>query len=237
MDPNRFCSDSQSRISYLSSAILFAANNGHLNLLEALVDIGANIEDRSNNWKTPLNWAATWGHFPCVKYLVGAGANISSYDAKGVTPLMAATQKGDIEIVQFLLDQGADPLTKNIFNGTALSIARVKNDTQLISILEPYYPEEEETSPYVIAFHLLKAELIKLSEVLVQESTRIWKDVQFYYGLAQAEVELRWARYQQQQQAGSSFADEKKVSNGEESSCTEEHCPPISKREHESDEF
>ncbi len=221
--------------SYSTSAILFAANNGHLNLLEALVDIGANIEDRSNNWKTPLNWAATWGHFPCVKYLVGAGANISTYDAKGVTPLMAATQKGDVEIVQFLLDQGADPLTKNIFNGTALSIARVKNDTQLISILEPYYPEDEETSPYVIAFYLLKTELIKLSEVVGQESTRIWKDVLFYSGMVRAEVELRWARYRQQQ-AGSSVP-KTKVSNEGDGSCTEEHCLPISKREHESDEF
>lgn len=220
---------------HFTSAILFAANNGHLDLLKALVDVGANIEDRSNNWKTPLNWAATWGHFSCVKYLVSAGANISSYDAKGVTPLMAATQKGDIEIVQYLLDQGADPVVKNVFNGTALSIARIQNNTQLISLLEPYYPEDEETSPYVIAFHLLKAELIKLSEVLVQESTRIWKDVLVYSGVVQREIMQRWEQYQQQTTTSTHSS-----SSSESSSCANGVCAGAqsgSKLEHETDEF
>lgn len=216
------------------SAILFAANNGHLDLLKALVEVGANIEDRSNNWKTPLNWAATWGHFPCVKYLVDVGANISSYDAKGVTPLMAATQKGDVEIVKYLLDQGANPVVKNVFNGTALSIARIQNNTQLISLLEPYYPDDEETSPYVIAFQMLKAELIKLSEVVVQETSRIWKDVLVYYAVGQQEVLQRWERYQQQATAPA------RNSVGESSNCASGECAggqSSSKHEHETDEF
>lgn len=216
------------------SAILFAANNGHLDLLKALVQVGANIEDRSNNWKTPLNWAATWGHLSCVKYLVSAGANISTYDAKGVTPLMAATQKGDVEIVQYLLDQGADPVVKNVFNGTALSIARIQNNTQLISLLEPYYPEDEETSPYVIAFHLLKAEAIKLSEVVVQECARIWKDVLAYSATAQEEVRRRWERYQKDAAAPAH------AGTGEPGSCATGECPCDGgerKHEHEMDEF
>lgn len=166
---------------------------------------------------------------------MGAGANISTYDAKGVTPLMAATQKEDVEIVQFLLDEGANPLTKNIFNGTALSIARIKNNTQLISILEPYYPEEEETSPYVIAFQLLKSELVKLSEVLVQESTRVWKEMQFYFSLAKAEAESRWAQFQQQSAVASN--EKPGSSKSGEDTCTKGSCPPASKHEHESDEF
>lgn len=221
----------------LNSAILFAANNGHRDLLEALVDIGANIEDRSNNWKTPLNWAATWGHFPCVKYLVSAGANISTYDAKGVTPLMAAVQKGDVEIVQYLLDQGANPVTKNVFNGTALSIARIQNNTQLIGLLEPYYPEDEETSPYVIAFNMLKVELTKLGAVLVQESTRIYKDAQLYFALGTEQLQQRWETYQRQTSSTAGNADRSTSSSscsvgGE---CSQE--PVSGKREHETDEF
>lgn len=208
------------------SAILFAANNGHLDLLKALVDVGANIEDRSNNWKTPLNWAATWGHLSCVEYLVSAGANISSYDVKGITPLMAATQKGSIDIVEFLLDHGADPLTKNVFNGTALSIAQIQNNTQLISLLEPYYPEEEETNPYVIAYYILKAEATKLAEVIVQESTRIWADAQVFYTMAVKEVQQRLEQYQAAPQAGATCGAD---------GCAHEQSSNT--REHETDEF
>lgn len=162
--------------------------------MEALVDVGANFEDRSNNWKTPLNWAAHWGHYPCVEYLVGIGANVSSYDTKGITPLMAATMNGNARVVQFLLDHGANPLTKNVFNGTALSIAKIQNNTELISILEPYYPEEPESSPYVIMYNIIKVEVLKLSEVLVKETLRLSKDAVIYAEIFKEELTLQWAK-------------------------------------------
>lgn len=158
------------------------------------MDVGANFEDRSNNWKTPLNWAAHWGHYSCVEYLVGIGANVSSYDTKGITPLMAAAMNGNARVVQFLLDHGANPLTKNVFNGTALSIAKIQNNTELISILEPYYPEEPDNSPYVIVYDIIKVELVKFGEVLMKESQRLAKDAVIYAQILREELSLQWAQ-------------------------------------------
>jgi hypothetical protein len=180
------------------SAIIFAANNGHVQLLRALVEVGANIEDRSNNWRTPLNWASHWGHYDCVEYLVNVGANVSTFDSKGMTPLMAATLNGNPRIVQLLLDHGADPLAKNVYNGTALSIARVQNNTVLISLLEPYYPaEEEEPSPYAIMYDIILVELGKLFDILQRESIRLYGEAVVGAKYLAAEVHRRWEELQQ----------------------------------------
>jgi len=162
---------------YGVSAIIFAANNGHLDLLEALVDIGADIEDRSNNWRTPLLWSSFWGHYECVEYLVDVGANISAFDTEGMTALQLATKNGNAKVVQFLLDSGADPLARNAFNGTALTIARIQNNTLLLSILEPYYPPDPETNPYLIMLQIIRREAVILSVVFVAEVERIYTNV------------------------------------------------------------
>eukprot|EP00428_Durinskia_dybowskii_P065195 CAMPEP_0170373308 /NCGR_PEP_ID=MMETSP0117_2-20130122/10003_1 /TAXON_ID=400756 /ORGANISM="Durinskia baltica, Strain CSIRO CS-38" /LENGTH=280 /DNA_ID=CAMNT_0010628197 /DNA_START=100 /DNA_END=942 /DNA_ORIENTATION=+ len=193
---------------YGVSAIIFAANNGHRDLVKALVEVGANIEDRSNNWKTPLNWAAHWGHYDCVEYLVGAGANISTFDSKGMTPLMSATYNGNARIVQFLLDKGANPLTKNVYNGTALTIARVKNNTMLISILEPYFPPETESSPYIIMYDHIVTGFEKVISVILNEGTRFYADMQPHLELLQGEVNKAWGRISAQRTASAEVEHE-----------------------------
>jgi hypothetical protein len=185
-------------LSPFHSAIIFAANNGHLELLKALIEVGANKEDRSNNWRTPLNWAAHWGHYECVEYLVGAGANISTFDSKGMTPLMSATLNGNARVVQFLLDHGANPLSKNVYNGTALTMAQVQNNTVLISLLEPYYPEEtSDSSPYVIMYNIVVTEIGELADLFYRETLRLCAEAEVVARHVHAEVIRRWEQYQE----------------------------------------
>jgi hypothetical protein len=164
--------------------------------LRALVSIGANIEDRSNNWKTPLNWASHWGHVDCVRYLVAVGANVSTFDTKGVTPLMAASQNGNVEIVQILLNNGANPLTRNIFNGTALSIAQVRNDTELVGILEPYYPPDPESSPYIIMLQIIKREFFQMLKVFTAEAERVCRTIEEYASFLWHQATVQLSRLQ-----------------------------------------
>lgn len=86
----------------------------------------------------------------------------------------------------------------------------------------------------MIAFHLLKAEAIKLSEVVVQECARIWKDVLAYSAIAQEEVRRRWERYQ------NDAAAPVHTGTGEPGSCATDKCPGdggAREHEHEMDEF
>lgn len=124
------------------SAIIQAANNGHTNVVEALINYGANIEDESNNGKTSLHWACYWGHYSTVQLLIQKGANISTIDVEGMTPLMSATFKKHILIVKLLLRKGASVLTTNDHGATALTIAKNQDNPDLIAILEDAYRKQ-----------------------------------------------------------------------------------------------
>lgn len=124
------------------SAIIQAANNGHTNVVEALVNYGANIEDESNNGKTSLHWACYWGHYSTVQLLIQKGANISAIDVEGMTPLMSATFKKHILIVKLLLRKGASVLTTNDHGATALTIAKNQDNPNLVAVLEEAYRKQ-----------------------------------------------------------------------------------------------
>jgi hypothetical protein len=165
-----------------NSAIIFAANNGHLELLKALVDIGDDIEDRSNNGRTPLHWASLWGHYPVVEYLVDIGANISSTDVTGMTPLMCAVYNNQKEIVSYLVQQGANPTVKNNYEGTCMSIAKVQRNQAMIDFLQPYFPPESaiDSSPYILAIQIIYREVKIFFRVLQDELTILHHDFWIY---------------------------------------------------------
>jgi len=173
--------DKRTRNNYGVSAIIFAANNGHLGLLKALVDIGDDIEDRSNNGRTPLHWASLWGHFPVVEYLFDIGANISSTDVTGMTPLMCAVYNNQREIVSYLIQQGANPTVRNNYDGTCMSIAVVQRNQAMIDLLQPYFRDSPiDSSPYVLAVQIIYKEVKIFYNVLQDELITFRHDFWIY---------------------------------------------------------
>ncbi|CAE7785451.1 ANKRD44 [Symbiodinium sp. CCMP2456] len=67
-----------------------AAAGGHVEMLEALLNLAAdpNAQDHIN--ETPLHYAAFSGHLDCVKLLLSRSANICAESAFGETPLDVA---------------------------------------------------------------------------------------------------------------------------------------------------
>lgn len=127
------------------------------------MDLGANIEDRSNNGKTPLLWASLWGHLETVKLLVKRGADIDSQDRVGLTPLMSATLKNHLEIVNYLISMKVNVTIPNYYNGTALSIAESQGNKEMIELLKPLFPvKESDISPY---FFLFELSILKSSQI------------------------------------------------------------------------
>ena len=136
------------------SALILAANNGHLEAVKTLLDAGAHIEDYSNNGRTPLIWASWWGHLQVVELLLKYGAHINEKDNHGMTPLMSAVVNGHLGVVELLLKSGkVDVGLKYEWNSTALSIARRKEYHHIIELLEPLHPVERHVSPYELLFH------------------------------------------------------------------------------------
>ncbi|HLH38212.1 MAG TPA: ankyrin repeat domain-containing protein [Bryobacteraceae bacterium] len=71
------------------TALLYAAREGHMEAVKALVESGADINQQSADKFTPLVEALANGHLDVAKYLVDKGADVKLASVSGLTPLYA----------------------------------------------------------------------------------------------------------------------------------------------------
>jgi ankyrin repeat protein len=96
----------------ISALIIAAARVGRISdndlydILNILIDAGANVKARDNNKNTPLHFVVRNEHFnPIAKKLVSKGARINTKNSEGKTPLHRACGNEDASIL--LLNNGA----------------------------------------------------------------------------------------------------------------------------------
>ena len=85
------------------TALHWAADNNHADVVQVLIDAGANIEVRDNNGYSPLLWSCSSGSLDVAKLLVRAGARVRVTDNGGHTCLEIATSNGHTETVRYLI--------------------------------------------------------------------------------------------------------------------------------------
>jgi ankyrin repeat protein len=90
------------------SALVAAALNGHIHVVEFLLDRGENIEIQGRDGLTPLTASAGSGEKDVIDYLVDRGADINARDGQYSTALISACSHGNKAEVECLLDRGAD---------------------------------------------------------------------------------------------------------------------------------
>jgi len=105
--------------SALSYCIMYRGDN--VELVDALISKGANIELANRNKQTPLISACYSNRPKIAARLLEAGANLSAVDNNKNTPLLAACMiSGDL--TKAMLDKGADPVVVNRQKQTALHL-------------------------------------------------------------------------------------------------------------------
>jgi ankyrin repeat protein len=90
------------------SPILFAAQQGNVEVATLLLDAGANKNDQSGLGQTALIVAAHSNHADLVRLLLDRGADPNA-GAAGHSALHAAVLRGNVEAVKMLLAAKADP--------------------------------------------------------------------------------------------------------------------------------
>ncbi|MDV7104871.1 ankyrin repeat domain-containing protein [Vibrio sp. TH_r3] len=84
------------------TALMWAANKGHIDIVKLLIEHGADVNSK-NRWNgTALSQAAMNGHLNIVKLLIEHDSHITS-DA-----LLLASRNGHTDIGKLLIEQGAD---------------------------------------------------------------------------------------------------------------------------------
>ena len=120
---------------YGETALHWAVENGHTEIVEALVKAGAKVDVKYDG-VTALHIAAMNGRTKIVEALIKAGANVNekTKDSEGWTALHWAAEDGNTEIVNLLLANGAK-IHANCDGVTALHFAVKGGNTKIVEAL------------------------------------------------------------------------------------------------------
>src|SRR5690606_8230073 len=91
------------------TALMWAAGEGHMNVVQMLVEAGANVRARSKSGYTPLLFAVRNAQVDSIRYLLDHGANPNDLAPDGTSALNVAIVNAFYEAASVLLDYGADP--------------------------------------------------------------------------------------------------------------------------------
>jgi len=109
---------------YAASLLYFAAIRGRKDIVEYLIEQGADVNQPDIGMNTPLHGAVQCGMINIIECLIINGANIDHRTADDYTALMIASDHNYIEVVKYLLENRA---SKEYIDGegdTAAGIAR-----------------------------------------------------------------------------------------------------------------
>eukprot|EP01112_Ceratiomyxa_fruticulosa_P012947 TRINITY_DN3612_c0_g1_i2.p1 TRINITY_DN3612_c0_g1~~TRINITY_DN3612_c0_g1_i2.p1 ORF type:complete len:160 (-),score=34.53 TRINITY_DN3612_c0_g1_i2:191-670(-) len=107
------------------TALTFAISGAqNINIVEYLIDAGANVNHANATGATPLILAAEKGNFSIVQYLLSHDANVNASDNEGRTALHYASIKSNEHIVHYLIKNGANIFAQDKKGKSPLDLAR-----------------------------------------------------------------------------------------------------------------
>ncbi len=111
---------------------------GNLQILQALIERGADINIQDAQGYSPLDDAIRFSRLNIIVYLLSHNADVNIQDNRGHTPLhRAAASRNDnnVDIVNLLLIAGANVDTQDDSGDTALHIAVERDNPRIVEAL------------------------------------------------------------------------------------------------------
>ncbi|EED23384.1 ankyrin repeat-containing protein, putative [Talaromyces stipitatus ATCC 10500] len=118
-----------------TNALQWACLRGHFDIVQRLLEKGANVNAKGGKYGNALYAAAEGGHIHIVQTLLEKGANVNAQDKINGSALQAAAYEGHLEIVERLLEKGADVSAKGGRYGNALQAAAYRGHLEIIERL------------------------------------------------------------------------------------------------------
>jgi len=101
----------------LSEGLCAACWRGSIELIDALLEKGAELDQVAPSGSAPLHVASSHGQVNVVEYLIERGANVNVATERGGTALHYAVEGEHDEIVRILLSRGADATIARCVDG------------------------------------------------------------------------------------------------------------------------
>jgi len=123
-----------------------AARNGKLEVVRALVELGADVNKPGGTFESgPLNLAVSYGHPEVVRYLLAQGAEFDLSEPFR-NPLFGAIYHGNLAMVKLLVEHGIDTRIKytgEIMKDTdAIAYACQREQFEIAAYLKSLTPSE-----------------------------------------------------------------------------------------------
>lgn len=120
--------------SELCPPLYYAVRDRRLNLIDLLIEYGADLNYQNNFGWAPLHVAAFKGHRDLVKRLVNEGARVELQDEKSNTPLNVASGNGSPECMEELINAGASIHSRGYMNLTPFLKAAYLSNYECVKI-------------------------------------------------------------------------------------------------------
>ena len=118
-------------------ALALAAGWGNLEIVEAVLDKGADVNGMHMGTVTPLYLACQYGEIEIARLLIASGAGVTGLQYKNrYSPLYGAAACGYMETVKLLCENGANVHMKDTFmHRTALFAAHTNGHCEIVDYL------------------------------------------------------------------------------------------------------
>lgn len=94
--------------SHYNMLLIFEADSGHTDMVQYLLELGADPNTQTEQGVTPLMYASQWGYRDIAELLLKNGANPNLAPFDGNTALHASVKAGNDSIAELLLDYNAE---------------------------------------------------------------------------------------------------------------------------------
>lgn len=121
--------------SYGRTALHYAAEQGHADIIDLLLQAGSFVNAMDFEGMTPLYLAAARGNRDAVQALVLSSANINLRATDKSTPLHSAASRGQIEITRILLNHGSKVDTLDYSDRSPLYVAAQRGHKDIVELL------------------------------------------------------------------------------------------------------
>jgi len=121
---------------YKYTLLILASANGNLEVVNYLLNQGANVLAKTDQGVSSFSLAAEKGHLEIVKALYRKNSSIlEQKDKKGRTALIWAAMKGHLDVVKFLVSKNADTNLQSNEGETPLLVASTNNHDDVVNFL------------------------------------------------------------------------------------------------------